>query len=338
MIGATTGLILSNVASSLQPTIVKLSQLNSYDQTILRILIFAISCVILTKWFRYSDRWIRASFRPEGLGMNVVNILSVYAGIHGFQMLPVGVGLTVFYTFPIYLTLLSQWERQREHHELTEENQSRLWYGIGISFLGLLLIFAPDWLTFFRETPQWTETWRGFAWVSISAMTHAFTIYYYHKMHPDRDSAPARLGSLTLPTALAIVALSVWNPGKWALGNVWEGSDDAFRWQVLLLAIFQATVGLGGFLLHFYSIPKLPKEWISSLSFLILVGGYLFGWFFFGEALNWRMGAGTVLVVIGIAVVSRALKGEFEGFQELHKEREETKRFLYDKLKLIALS
>jgi len=333
MIGGTTGLILSNFGNALQPAVVKLSKLDSYDQTVIRILIFAISCVIITKWFHLSSGWIKASFAPDSIAMNGVNLLSVFSGIRGFAELPVGVGLTVFYTWPLYLTFMSQWERASMKKELTEDNRSRLWMGIFLSFLGLFIMFGPEWFQFFHSGPEWSSTWIGLFWVSVSALTHAFTIFYYHRERPHRDHPAARLGSLTLPTAIAFVILTFWNPGKWALGHSWLGSDDDFRWQVLLLAIFQITIGLGSFLLHFYSIPKLPKEWISSLSFLTLIAGYLFGWFFFGEKLNLRVSIGTLLVFIGIGVVSRALKGEFE-----EDTQDDTKRFIYDKLKLITMS
>lgn len=338
MIGSTTGLILANLGAAIQPAVVKLSQLDSYDQTYIRIIIFAVSCVILTKWFKWDDSWIKASFAPDSLAMNAVNLLSVFAGIRGFMELPVGVSLTVFYTWPIYLTIMSQWERQKTHHELTEDNCQRLWIGIILSFMGLFVIFGPEWWHWFQEGPSWSATWVGFIWVSISAITHAFTIFYYHRERPHRNHAAARLGSITLPSAIAFIIASFWNPGRWALGHNWVGGDDDFRWQVLLLGAFQATIGLGSFLLHFFSIPKLPKEWISSLSFLTLIAGYMFGWFFFGEKMNWRVGLGTLMVFIGIGVVSRALKGEFENYKDLNKERDETKQYIYDKLKLIAFA
>lgn len=338
MIGSTTGLILSNLGNALQPAIVKISELSPYDQSVIRIIIFAVSCIILTKWFKWQSDWIQASFSLDSLGMNVVNLLSVFSGIRGFQELPVGVSLTTFYTWPIYLTLMSQWERTKKGKELTEDNRSRLWMGILLSFIGLFFIFGPQWFHWFQEGPIWGQTWVGFFWISISAITHAYTIFYYHRKHPHRNHAAAKLGSITLPSAVLFIALMLWNPGKWGLGNNWVGSDDAFRWQLLLLGGFQATIGLGSFLLHFYSIPKLPKEWISSLSFLTLIAGYLIGWFFFGEKMNWRVMIGTLVVFIGIALVSRSLKGEFEGYADLNKEKEETKRFIYDKLKLIAMS
>ena len=294
-IAATTGLIVSNFGSALQPVVAKVSKLTTYDQTIVRILVFAIGCILWSN-HHYDLSWLRSSFYPSNLLMNGVNVLSIYSGIQGFRYLPVGIGLTTFYTWPLFLAIFAEMERRSKKNKLTKNNRRRLWIGLIISFFGLFILFSREWYQWiYQDSQNWTM---GFIWIIISAITHSLTIFYYHEQG---EHASERFGLLTVPTAILLLLFMIWN------SDYRLGSYPDFYWQVGLLGLFQATVGFASYLMHFWSISELPKEWISSLGFLTLFIGYFIGWFLFGETMNWRILLGTFCVFVGVGLVSRAL-------------------------------
>lgn len=301
---ASAGLVTANIGAALQPAVIKSVQLTEYVQTVIRIIVFAIGSILWGLWKGRGNPWISNVIDGDHIAFSLLNLLSVYSGIRGFELLPVGVGLTTFYTWPIWLSYISQMKQK-----FTQDNQERLWWGLGISFTGLIVLYLPQWSNWIKMRPEWSFMWWGFFWILISSITHSVTIWYMSRKDTRRQTPEARLGTLTFVPALLLAALVFLSPQlSLREGYRGDGGENGFRWELFLLILFQATIGLGSFLLHFWSVAYLPPEWISGLGFITLLAGYFFGWIFFGEPLSFRVLFATVLIVIGIGLVSRSVR------------------------------
>jgi drug/metabolite transporter (DMT)-like permease len=301
---ASTGLVASNIGAALQPAVIKSVQLTEYVQTVIRIIVFAIGSILWGLWKRGGNPWISTILDGDHIALSLMNLLSIYSGIRGFELLPVGVGLTTFYTWPIWLTYISQ-----KNQKFSHDNQERLWWGLGISFVGLIILYLPHWANWIKGRPEWSFMWWGFFWILISSITHAISIWYMRRKDTRRQTAESRLGVLSVLPAILLTLLMFFSPQlSLRAGYRGDGGDNGFRWEIFLLVLFQATIGLGSFLTHFWSVAYLPAEWISGLGFITLLAGYFFGWIFFGEPLSFRVLFATTLIIIGIALVSRAVR------------------------------
>ena len=76
----------------------------------------------------------------------------------------------------------------------------------------------------------------------------------------------------------------------------------AVTWVALL---FLGVLGSGlAFVLSYYLIHEIGPTRTSMVTYLFPIGGVLLGVIFLNERLSWQLVAGTVLVIISLAVVN----------------------------------
>lgn len=300
----TWALLASNLLAATQPAVIKSITLSHIDQTIIRFVVFSILAILFTLKRKDSSlAWIPASFHPYYIALSMVNLISVFAGIAGFARLPVGVGLTTFYIWPLFLSLFADWNERIQNIQ----DRKRLWLGLFLSFLGIFFLFSKNWSHWFRHHGEWSPILQGFLWILVSAFTHAAIIWYHRQFkYPEVETAEERLGAIFFPGTLVLLAGAIFAPNLIPRTLL---LSDSLK-QVSLLTLYQATVGFVGFWLHFGGIPHVPAEWTSALGFTTLLFGYLLGWLFFREGFSWMNGLGTVLILAGIGMVNRSLKYE----------------------------
>ena len=77
---------------------------------------------------------------------------------------------------------------------------------------------------------------------------------------------------------------------------------SAVTWVALL---FLGVLGSGlAFVLAYYLIHEIGPTRTSMVTYLFPIGGVLLGVIFLNEKLSWQLVAGTVLVIISLAVVN----------------------------------
>jgi len=90
-------------------------------------------------------------------------------------------------------------------------------------------------------------------------------------------------------------------------------SGETYRLSaaVIVAVLYQGLVIAGfGFVTWVYLLQRYSASKLASFQFSIPVFGVVLGWLILGETLTWRLGAGVLLVAVGIYAVSTSASGE----------------------------
>ena len=129
---------------------------------------------------------------------------------------------------------------------------------------------------------------RGIAGALLAAFTETL-IYFFVRSHPSRS--PFFTLQHLYPSGLAVLLLySFFN----------RSQVDVKRSTWLPLIAFNALLGFSGYILRFFSIPKLPTIIFSILSFVGVIAAYIWGIIFAGEKPNFGALSGGVLIATAI--------------------------------------
>lgn len=209
-------------------------------------------------------------------------VLHIYTSYLGFLNLDVGVALTLFYIYPLINVLIN------DFFIIKQFNPTIIYY-LFISLFGVFLIAKNG----HNKEPH-PQIGIGVLAMSISILTESL-IYTFYKTGTDTNPFNM-LFSLCL--AGTIVLLLIWfyqNIKSQTPTQIGNGSHQIFK-----LIMANAILGVGGYLLRFYSIAQISTEWFSVLSFTGVIFGYLYGWIFYGEMINLLQIIGTLLIVYSV--------------------------------------
>jgi drug/metabolite transporter (DMT)-like permease len=264
---------------SLYPVLIKSVPLDLTSHTLVRLITTTIACFPFTS--------VPISTFISQLSYHIVSILYVahiYSSYLGFKNLEVGVALTLFYTYPIINVLIA----------------GSFTYSLIVpflaSFLGVILISNTATQTDTAIQTQTTSGSKSLGIISIfiAAVTESL-IYSIYKFDTYNSSNPFDM--LFGMCLTGSILLSIYYVYKSNLNKTEHKSPNYTG--ILKLVIINAIIGVGGYLLRFSSLFSLSTEWFSILSFSGIVFGYLYGWSFYGERLNWSKVIGTLLIIYG---------------------------------------
>lgn len=216
--------------------------------------------------------------------ISILYVFHIYSSYVGFLNLDVGVALTLFYTYPLINVLIKECFVDRHIN----------WTVIGyflISFIGVLLITKNE-----HETSH--LNWKlGVGAMILSALTESL-IYTFYKTNMDTN--PFNMLFIMCFTGVVILSL-IYFYKKYTPTNDSDVKCDDERSNIIIkLILANAFLGVGGYLLRFYSLPNITTEWFSILSFSGVIFGYLYGWSFFGESINLHKVIGTILIMLSV--------------------------------------
>jgi drug/metabolite transporter (DMT)-like permease len=275
---SSSSLLLGEAIMSLYPILVRTIKTDLLTHTLTRLLTTVIIC--------YPFISVSMGNIVGNLSHHIVSILyilHIYASYIGFLNLDVGVALTLFYTYPLINVLI--------HECFLVKNIN--WHVISyfiVSFIGVFLITKHD-TSYKSHNMYW---FLGVGAMILAAISESI-IYLFYKTSTDTD--PFNMLFIMCFSGSIILSL-IWLYKKLTTNTPFTYQNDVQIPFKLFLA--NAILGVCGYLLRFYSLPYLTTEWFSILSFSGIIFGYLYGWIFFGETINFRKIIGTILIILSV--------------------------------------
>ena len=280
MIPPTLSVLYSELVLSLYPILIKLVQTNTYNQLLARFLVFPILAFIggsvyhHTLWDSTSD-WVSAFF------MNIVNMIHIGVSYTAFKDLPAGTAISLFYMYPIFNVIAGA-----------------LLFGESISLLsiGLILVaFAGTYLiaTSHQDEKKADSTYhRGVIMGILAAITETL-VFVFVRSNKKAQQSPFYAVSQLYPYGLVALVL-------YGLFNTNVVDTTPINWFYLLG--FNALLGFTGYLARFYAISNVSTIIFSLLSFVGVVGGYMWGLLFTDDkpSLQAILGGGCIASSIAV--------------------------------------
>jgi drug/metabolite transporter (DMT)-like permease len=294
--------ILSKISAesllSLYPSFVKNINLDLGKQLWSRFFVYVFLSSFFVDW-----SYIRETIVSKwGISLVLVTILHVYTSYRGFQLLEGGIAYSIFYTYPLFILLMS---REAVHPILL------------LSIVGVYLLASestkPGAETMAEPMPEpmpepmtepmaeleeksrekeattsststSTTKYLGLSMVFLAALTEA-AIYFIVKRLPTKNN----WNHIFLSYGLGAVGLTAYY-----LPQLTGGITST----VAISLVINAIIGLFGYLLRFYSIGVLPPLLYSSLSYVGIFMAYVYGVVFNGEQITGQKIGGTALILL----------------------------------------
>jgi drug/metabolite transporter (DMT)-like permease len=219
---------------------------------------------------------------------SLLYLIHIYASYLGFRYLEVGVALTIFYLYPLFNVLI-------KFLLSTQPIDYRIIGYCLVSLVGVYLIAT----TLVSASPTGSASSGtkylviGVLALIISALTESL-IYTFHKV--GQETNPFNMLFSSCLSGSIIISI-VW----WLTHSTGTSNHNG----ISQLIIANAILGVGGYLLRFYSISGLSTEWYSMVSFIGIIFGYLYGWLLYGEMINSSKVIGTLLIMGSLYGVKR---------------------------------
>jgi len=279
---------------SLYPVLTRTVKANIMTQTAVRLITTAIIC--------FPFITISVGSMVTQLSSHLVSLLYVFhivTSYIAFLNLDVGVALTLFYTYPIINVLL--------HQLLFTKVDIRVMSYFMLAFLGAYMI-ARDSHNDHKQDEQSSKSMsRGVVAIILAAVTESLIYLFYKDGAGSNQLNPFNMlfimcftgGLLMLIAYLFGIKQPLEAPKP--VEKVEEVEEpqlsSIFSSPITQLVIATIIIGVIGYLLRFYSVPRLSTEVYSVLSFSGIIFGYLYGWYFYGETITPSKLMGTLLIL-----------------------------------------
>jgi drug/metabolite transporter (DMT)-like permease len=290
MIAPSALVILSEVALALYPILIKTVPVNLSTQLVSRFLSFTVLAAIAAPG-SLRELWSSSSIgRTAGLG--TITLAHVFSSYYAFSLLPAGVAMALFYTYPI-LNILG----------------GMLFFGESISLLeGIFVLVALVGVGFLAYSTK-EETSGSIHIVGVLAGLGAAlteTCMYFAVRTSNRKNAFYNTVELYSGALLGMAILAgLGSVGVFGSSGM-EGlkiSLDGAAWTKMLG--FNALIGFIGYVLRFYAIPKMSTVAFSLLSLFGVVASFVWGLVFVSEVPNWISIIGSALIVLSATITDR---------------------------------
>jgi drug/metabolite transporter (DMT)-like permease len=271
--------IYGELVLALYPILIKTVPTTLLTQTLARFATFPILAMLLGPAKEIFEAWGTPGAAAFSAAHGVLNLVHVGSSYMSFQDLPAGVAVSLFYTYPIMILL----GRALFFKESLPPH--------AIVFFTMALIGTYLVTTSHHEATPQDAKWkaiRGIAGALLAAFTETL-IYFFVRSHPSRS--PFYTLQHLYPSGLFILLIYSFFNSK---------QIDVKRSTWLPLIAFNALLGFSGYILRFFSIPKLPTIVFSILSFVGVIAAYVWGVLFAGEKPNLGALSGGVMIATAI--------------------------------------
>lgn len=286
---ATLSLLSSQILLGLYPVLVRSSKENMLTQTMVRLMVTALAS------FPFISMPLTSVITGASYYLvSLLYVFHIYASYIGFQRLEVGFALTLFHTYPLINVLLKS----------GPINLMVIFYFL-LSIAGVYMIGHSHGPVPVREqmTPRGLSSFAiGMVALLFASLSESL-IYTFYKTWGSAISGNPFNMLFTMCFAGSIVLLAKWFKATPAPSHVPQEPPEPEKRQFHVspkLVILNLLLGFIGYLLYFYSLPLLTTEWFSILTFIGVIFGYLYGWFFFNEAITVPKMIGTVLIMLSV--------------------------------------
>ncbi len=274
---ATSAIVLaSEAALALYPILIKTVPTNLATQVLSRLLVYSGLAYFLATESDVAMTWgnLQGALRSTGLGL--LTLLHIGSSYSAFELLPAGVSMSLFYTYPLWNLLGAA---------LFFGESMPIWQIplVLLGFVGVVLVAYGN----KEQDPAKQKdpfNWKGIAAALTAALTE--TAMYFAVKTAQRPSPFYAVLEL-YPAALLFLAPLLW------YGNQ---SIDTRPQVWARMVSFNTLIGFLGYCLRFYAIPRLSTIVFSLLSFVGVLASFGWGYVFVNEKPSWLTLLGGVLI------------------------------------------
>lgn len=277
----------SEVILSLYPILIKTVPVNLFTQLFSRLLTFAGGAGAMAK----KSDFVSVFGTPAALGrtlmLGAITLLHVYVSYLAFSSLSAGVAMSLFYTYPIWNLIGAKYIFGEKIHE-----DSFKYIGIGI--IGTFLISTQG---IFDDIQGITQNSGGAIIGALAALGAALTesaMYFAVKTNEKSNPWSSTLelyGGALILMVPAVLMKIVPITFSWA------------TWGPIVA--FNFFVGLLGYALRFYTIPKVSTEIFGLLSFFGVISSFIFGYIFVKEKPSMWTIIGALLIIYATSYIEK---------------------------------
>jgi drug/metabolite transporter (DMT)-like permease len=277
----TLSVLYSELVLSLYPILIKVIQTNMYTQLLSRFIVFPILAFLGATLYN-QPLWDSTSDWLSAILMNVINMVHIGASYVAFRDLPAGTAISLLYTYPIFNLLAGA-----------------LLFGESVSLLSVALIliaFVGTYLiaTSHQEKKKEDNTYHKGVLMGLLAAFTEMCFFIFVRYNKKAQQSPFYAISQLYPFGLlALIGYGIFNT------NIVDTS--AINWTELIG--FNALFGFTGHLARFYGISNIPTILFALLSFIGVVGGYVWGLLFTNDKPTWQAIIGGGCIASSIAML-----------------------------------
>jgi len=196
---------------------------------------------------------------PLGVALSLVTLIHIYTSYKGFLLLNSGVSYTLFYTYPVLILLLSGYT---------------IPFLVALVCVGILLLSTTSQLDAYP--------YEGVSMIALAAFTEAI-IYFIIRAMPSKNA----WNHVFLSYFVGAILLTAYLQPSFALGS-----------DISLSMGINSILGLGGYLLRFYSMSHLDVFTYALLSNVGILMSYVYGYIWFKETLTVSQLLGTLCIIV----------------------------------------
>ena len=249
----TLSVVYSELVLSLYPILIKVVNTNLYTQLLARFLVFPLLAIIGGTWYNHT-LWGNTSDMVTGILMNLVNVVHIGVSYIAFKELPAGTAISLFYMYPIFNVIAGA-----------------LLFGESISFLSLLFIvvaFIGTYLIATSHQEKKEEVYHSGVMMGILAAVTETLIFIFVRSSTQAQTSPFYAVTHLYP--FGFLALIVYG-----LFHTEIVDTSSIHWTQLIG--FNALLGFTGYIARFYGMSNVSTIVFSLLSFIGVMGGYVWG-------------------------------------------------------------
>jgi drug/metabolite transporter (DMT)-like permease len=303
-------LIVSEIALSLYPQLIKLVPASLETQVAVRFLTYSILASL--GYFIFGSNKLDLTIKSRSSSwwyyiiMGLVNIFHIMSSYISYKILPSGIAYSLFYTYPIF-NLLSRSIFFGESFNLSN------YLYIALAIIGVYYVYSnghkqslnqitekaeknkeekednnienTSFINKFTSDDRFIGLFMGLG----SAITESL-IYLMVKVDVPEISPFIQI----IKTYLLGGILST----VYIFKNLENISLDWNYWITLIL--FNTIIGYIGYVIRFFTIPRLSTLAFNSLVFIGVISAYLWGYIFSNETIKLQNILGTLLIVISV--------------------------------------
>ena len=285
----------SEIALSLYPQLIKLIPATLEVQIAVRCISYFILALIgisITSTEKQNEKKKNIFSFINTIMLSIITIIHIISSYTSFKLLTSGVSYALFYIYPIF-NLLGRSIFYNEKIKFIN------YIYILIAILGVYLIYSKDNLQNDKQNDKQNEIeksdnkYYGFIAGITSALTESL-IYFIVKTDIPSVSPFTQI----IKTYLLGGILSI----GYIIKNIKNINLDINYWITLIL--FNSIIGFLGYILRFFTIPRLSTLKFNSIIFVGVIFSYIWGYIFSNENIEFNNIIGTLLILGSIFMIN----------------------------------
>ena len=275
--------IYGELVLALYPILIKSIPTTLLTQTLARFGTFFALGLTLGPFKDFLAAWATPVTAFRSLTHGILNLVHVASSYISYKDLPAGPAVSLFYTYPIMILL-------GRVLFFNEKIPSIAYLFIAIALIGVYLVASSQQQNKSDDNSFTKNTLRGISSALLSAFTETL-IYFLVRENPHKTPFFA-INNLYPSGLAALLGYSFMNPNQL--------DTKPTTWGPLLA--FNGILGFTGYMLRFFSIPRLETIIFSMLSFIGVMAAYIWGMLFANEnpTIQGILGGGLIATAIGL--------------------------------------